>query len=214
MPGDAPPRVTTFYVVRHAETATIGRVLAGRAPGLQLTDAGRAAAERVGERLGAIALDAVVSSPLERTWQTAEAIARPRALTVESDSAWTELEPGEWTGRSIADLDLDRDPASGAAWQAYNTTRSFSRPPNGELALEVQLRMVDGLRRLRTRFPSGNVVIVSHAEPIRLLVSYVLGAPIDLWSRLEVLPAAVTVLTWHGPAPVLVRLNDGGYASG
>lgn len=206
--------MTTLYLVRHAETATIGRVLAGRAPGLHLTDAGRAAAERVGERLGGVTLDAVVSSPLERAWQTADAIARPRALTVEPDSAWTELEPGEWTGRSIADLDQERDSTSAAAWQAYNTARSFSRPPNGELALEVQLRIVEGLRRLRARFPGGHVAVVSHAEPIRLLVSYVLGAPIDLWSRLEVLPAAITVITWRGPAPVLVRLNDDGLSSG
>ena len=66
------PEGTLLLLVRHGETPTTGTVLPGRAPGLHLSDRGRVQAERVAERLAGLPVDAVYSSPLERTRETAE----------------------------------------------------------------------------------------------------------------------------------------------
>ncbi|MFW6187442.1 MAG: histidine phosphatase family protein, partial [Actinomycetota bacterium] len=65
------PRSTLVLLVRHGETPTTGKVLPGRAPGLHLSERGRAQADRVAERLAGVRVDAVYTSPLERTRETA-----------------------------------------------------------------------------------------------------------------------------------------------
>jgi probable phosphomutase (TIGR03848 family) len=188
----------TLLLVRHAMCDPVGRLLAGRAPGVHLNAEGRAQAERLAERLGGLELDGIYTSPLERALETAEPIARRTGCSVEPLAAFTELEFGAWTGCTLAELDGD------PVWRRFNAQRSVARPPGGESMLEVQARAVAGLEALRRRHPDGRALVVSHGDVIRSVVAHLAGIPLDLFQRLEISPASVTVVEL-GEEQVLVR---------
>ena len=192
---------TTFLLIRHGMTDAVGRVMMGRSPGVHLNAAGRAQAERLAERLRDVRFTAIVSSPLERTRDTAAAIAAPHGLAVEPVDGLLEYEVGEWTGSAFRDL--DRDPG----WRRFNGVRSITRPPGGELMIDVQQRAVTALLDLRERHPSGTIAAVSHGDVIRAILLFVLGMPIDFLHRLEVSPGTVSVVTFGPAEPRLLSMN-------
>lgn len=134
---------TLLLRVRHGETPTTGMVLPGRAPGLHLSDRGRTQADAVAERLAAVPVDALYSSPLERARETAEPSAVCTGLVVNEDPGLTECDFGGWTGAALADL------VGLPAWQAVQHSPSTFRFPNGESFLEMQSRIVGALEGLR-----------------------------------------------------------------
>jgi probable phosphoglycerate mutase len=199
--------MTRFLLTRHGNTPAVGHYLAGTAPGTHLDDIGRAQVQRLVERLHDVRLRAVISSPLERARETAEPIARDHQLDVEIVPAFIEYEIGAWTGRTFADIDSDE------MWQRFNTTRSVTQPDGGELMLAVQHRAVAALLDLRRRYPDGNVVVVSHGDVIRSVLLFALGIAIDLFHRVEVMPARVSVVEMS-EAPPRVLLMNGDNVSG
>jgi probable phosphoglycerate mutase len=112
-----------------------------------------------------------------------------------------EVHFGEWEGKSFAELDGRSD------WVAYNTSRSSVRPPGGELMIECQARMVREVERLAGEHPDDTIAIVSHGDPLRSLVSYFLGIPIDLLQRFEIHPASVSVAQVAEWGPRVLCLN-------
>ncbi|HEX5385271.1 MAG TPA: histidine phosphatase family protein [Gemmatimonadales bacterium] len=198
--------MTTFLLVRHAHCDSVRRRLAGRAAGVHLSAAGRAEAERLAARLSSVPLDAIVSSPLERARETAEAIAADRGVEAQVSAALTELDFGAWTGAEIELLAPD------PLWQRFNQFRGTTRPPGGELMLEAQSRAVAELERLGATFPDGRVVVVSHLDVLRAVLCHYLGIPLDHFLRLELAPASVSTLEMTRGGPRLVELNAGGRA--
>ncbi len=192
---------TTFHLVRHGSHDRLDRTLCGRMEGVQLGEAGRAEAEAAAGRLAGELLAAVVSSPLERCCETAEAVARSHGLQVQLDAAFIELDFGDWTGLSFPEL--ERDPR----FEPWNSRRSLNRPPNGESLGEAQMRGVRGLEALSARFPDRAVAIVSHSDIIKALVAHVLGLNLDLYHRFDVDPASITTLVTGDWGAKLVRLN-------
>src|SRR5947208_12063904 len=77
-------------------------------------------------------------------------------------------------------------------WKLFIQSRSSFRVPGGELMLEVQRRVVDGLARLAAEYPEKTVAVFSHADVIKAAVSHYMGAPLDLMDRIEIYPASVT----------------------
>src|SRR3989442_14492252 len=149
---------TLVLLVRHALTRTTGTVLAGRAPGLHLSDAGRRQAGAVALPLAAPPkIEAIYPSPLERPRETAAAIAKARGCAVRIERELTELDVGAWTGRSLRRL--GRKPE----WQVVQRHPSGFRFPGGESFVEMQGRVTRGLARLGGRPPGVLVVPVSHA---------------------------------------------------
>ena len=195
--------MATFLLVRHATGDHVGRVLAGRAPGRPLGDEGHAQAEGLAARLAHRDVAAVYASPLERARQTAAALARRLGLDVCELSAVTELDVGEWTGRSYDELAGDR------TWDHFNRYRSGTRPPGGELLLEVQARAVGALLGLRERHADQTVAVVTHADVIRAVLGHFAGVPIDLLLRFEIDPASVTEIELHEWGVRIVRVNAG-----
>jgi probable phosphomutase (TIGR03848 family) len=196
--------MTTFLLVRHALTDWVGRGLAGRLPAISLSEAGRAQAAALGERLRDLRLDAVYSSPLDRALQTAEAVARPHHLTVQAREGLNEVDFGEWTGMAFEQLVADR------RWTAFNTHRATAPVPGGEAMSRVMARVASELGVLAARHPVGRVVAVSHCDVIRAAVLHYLGLSADHYARLEASPASVAVLQLGASGPRLLRLNDTG----
>jgi probable phosphomutase (TIGR03848 family) len=200
-PPSGPPG-TLLLLVRHGETPTTGRVLPGRAPGLHLSDAGRAQAERVAERLADLPVDAVYSSPLERACETAEPTAARTGRDVKHDDGLLECDFGDWTGAALADV------AALPEWQTVQHSPSTFRFPNGESFTEMQGRIVGTLEALCTAHGGGVVVCFSHADPIKAAVAHALGQPLDLFQRIVISPGSVSAILYvEGQAPAVLMVN-------
>jgi probable phosphomutase (TIGR03848 family) len=203
---DAPeqPSPTRLVLVRHAVTAQTGPLLSGRTPGIDLSDRGREQAKALGERLSALPVAVVYASPIERTTQTAAAVAEYHGLEVQALPGVLEADYGEWTGGKLADL------AKTDLWKTVQRSPSRARFPGGESLAEMQSRMVVALEDLVARHRGELVVVVSHADPIKAAIAHYTGVHLDLFQRIVVSPASVTVfeLGEHGAA--MLKCNDTG----
>lgn len=171
---------------------------------MRLNEEGRAQAEGLAARLSSAPLRAVYSSPLERALETAAPLARALGLEVRVSGALNELDFGEWTGRTFSEL--EREPG----WRRFNSFRSGTRIPGGELMAEAQARFVAEMGRLRERHAGEALALVSHADPIRAAVAHYAGIPLDLFLRVEVSPASVSVVEVGEYGPRIISVNDTG----
>jgi probable phosphoglycerate mutase len=194
--------LTRFLLIRHAHHDAIGRYLAGQASGLHLNDEGREQVRALVAALHDVPLAAVVSSPLERTRETAEPIARDHGLELILLDDVIEYGVGKWTGIAFTALDGHDE------WRRFNDLRSLTRPPGGELMLDVQARAVAALLRLHEQFPSTTVAVVFHGDVIRAVLLYVLGMPVDFLHRIEISPGRISIMDL-GPDSVRVLQVNG-----
>jgi probable phosphomutase (TIGR03848 family) len=196
--------VTTFLLIRHGVHALGGERIAGRLPDVRLSETGCVQAEQLAARLDGIRIDAVHSSPLERTWATAVPLARRRGLEVQPCDDLLEIDYGDWTGVELAVLRADE------RWQQWNAFRSGHRVPGGESMVEVQARALALVQRLSRAHPAGSLALVSHGDVIKALVAQCLGVPLDLFQRIEIGPASVTVLVVAARGPWVLCVNHTG----
>ncbi len=194
--------MSLLLFIRHGDTDAVGSCLAGRNPGVHLNERGRRQAEVVAERLATLPPQRVICSPLERTCQTAAAIAERFEVGVELDERIIEVDFGEWSGRSFDELEND------PMWRAYHAFRSGIRIPGGEMATEIQARMVAATESIRRQSPESVVAIVSHGDPIRYALGFYMGIPVDLVLRLEVGVASVSAVTVADDGARIHMLNS------
>jgi probable phosphomutase (TIGR03848 family) len=197
----APTRVV---LVRHGVTEHTGPVLSGRLPGIALSEKGVEQAEQAATRLASLSIGAVYASPIERTTQTALCIAARFGLPVVALDGVIEADYGEWTGGKIADL------AKTDEWKVVQVAPSRARFPGGESIHEMQARTVAALDCVVALHPHETVVVVSHADPIKSAIAHYAGMHLDLFQRVHVSPASVTVLEFHAYGVLLVKCNDTG----
>jgi probable phosphomutase (TIGR03848 family) len=196
--------VATLLLVRHGRTDAAGKRLTGWAPGVHLNEDGRRQAERLVERLDGIRVEAIYSSPLERCRETAAPLAKARRLSVHVRRSLIETGYGDWTGRSIAQVRKTK------LWRTVEQVPSAIRFPGGESLLEVQARAVAEVNRIAQDHRTGIVVVVSHADPIRLVIAQVAGAHVDHLHRLVVDPGSISVVALGDGLPLLLKVNDTG----
>jgi len=180
--------MTVFHLVRHAEHGLLGRVLAGRMPGVSLNGRGREQAQLLSQRFASVPAVAVVSSPLDRAQETAAPVAAALGLAVATDAGLDEVDFGNWTGMTFEALQ------GLPAWTAWNQFRGTAPTPGGETMLEALARALGSLAGLRCAYPDGDVVLVSHQDVLKALLMHSLGAPLDLMHRIELAPASRSVL--------------------
>jgi probable phosphomutase (TIGR03848 family) len=205
--------VTTVVLLRHGRTtANAGGVLAGWTPGVELDDSGRAQVQAAGERLAKVPLAAVVSSPLERCRQTAEAIAAGRELTVQTDDRLGEARYGDWTGRTIKEL------AKQPLWKVVQQHPSAAvfPGPEGEGLAQTQARAVSAVRAWNAQLgPDAVWLACSHGDVIKAILADALGLHLDQFQRIVVDPASISIVNYTETRPFVVRVNDvGGDLSG
>ena len=198
-----PDAASVVLLVRHGLTPTTGIKLPGRAPGLRLSDEGRRQADAAAERIGKIGkIAAVYCSPITRARETAQPIGRTvkRALRIDRDLA--DLDIGEWTGMSL------KQAARRPEWETVQRSPSTFRFPGGESFPEMQTRMTTALGRIVARHPGQIVVAVSHADPIKAAVAQALGTPLDLFQRIMIAPASITVVSYRRGGPSVITVNS------
>ncbi len=193
--------MTTLLLIRHGANDWVHGRLAGRIPGVHLNETGRAQAASVAERVAALPLAAIYTSPLDRTVETAQAIAGPRGMALRIVEGVQEVDYGEWQGAELKELYKHE------LWPGVQHYPSGTRFPGGETLGEAQNRMVASLDALRTRHPDEMIAVVSHADIIKLAVAYYLGLHIDLFQRLEIGTCSVTAVGFTKMGPRLMAYN-------
>lgn len=193
--------MTRVYLVRHGIHDLVGKTLVGRMPGVHLGPEGLAQADRVAAALASRGVRTLLSSPMERCRETAAPIAARLGLPVETDQALTEVDYGEWTGRSI--VSLSGEPA----WRRWNDQRLAGAVPHGEPIQAVQARGMGVVERYATG-QQGSIVLVSHGDVIKAIALTLIGASLDRHDRLAIDPASITTVDlWPGGGKV-VRSNE------
>jgi probable phosphomutase (TIGR03848 family) len=210
--------VPTVLLIRHGRTnANASGVLAGWTPGVELDDHGAAQARALAQRLAAVPLVAVISSPLERCRQTAElltAVSGPKGRSrpqVVADERLGECRYGDWTGRELKTL--VKDPL----WKVVQQHPSAAvfPGPEGESMRAMQQRALDAVRDWDARVAAEHGddavwVAVSHGDVIKSVLADAVGAHLDEFQRITVAPASVSAVRYTATRPFLLRSNDVG----
>ena len=196
--GTAP---TTFLLVRHGVTdhtndKRFSGGVASSNPGLN--DEGRAQVRATAEWLAPVAegIDAIVSSPVRRTRESAEILAEVLGFEVGVEEGLAEMEFGAWDGLTYTEV-RDKFPDEVRTWLG-NLDHA---PGGGESFREVEKRVLAGRDRLLEEHDGRTVLVVSHVTPIKTLVADALGAPLESLYRMELSPASVTVVSYYPATP-------------
>jgi probable phosphomutase (TIGR03848 family) len=204
--------MATVLLLRHGRTSTNATgVLAGHLP-VDLDDTGRAQAEAVGRRLAAAALPlaAVVSSPLPRCRQTVS-LALPDVAEPVVEERLVECRYGDWTGQPLKKL--AKDPL----WSVVQNHPSAARFPgeDGESMADMSARAIEAVRDWDARItaehgPQSVWLACSHGDVIKAIIADALGMHLDMFQRIAVDPASITVITYTPLRPFVLRCNDTG----
>lgn len=196
--------MTLLLLIRHGTNDWVHGRLAGWTPGVHLNEEGRGQAAALAERLAFLPIDAIYASPLDRTVETAQAIAGPRNMPLRLVESLGEVKYGEWQGAELKELYKHE------LWPGVQFYPSGTRFPGGETLGEAQMRMVATLDNLRAQHPKGIIAVVSHADIIKLAIAYYVGMHMDLFQRLEIMPCALTAIRFTKMGPRLLAYNDVG----
>jgi probable phosphomutase (TIGR03848 family) len=197
--------MTLFYLIRHGQNEFVAKgKLAGRMPGVHLDPLGEQQAEALAAQLKPVRFQAVYASPLERTMETAAPLAALQGKEVQPLEGLLEVDYGSWQGASLKSLHRRK------LWPVIQRQPSLARFPEGESFPEAQARIVAVLEMLRERHHSSKacVACVFHSDPIKLAIAHYLGLPHDLFQRLTVDPASVSLLAIGDNYTRLLKLND------
>nr|WP_202917956.1 bifunctional RNase H/acid phosphatase [Streptomyces taklimakanensis] len=198
---------TTLVLLRHGETPLTPhkRFSGSNGTDPELSDTGHRQAEAAAAALAARGtVQAVVSSPLTRCRQTAQAVADRLGLAVEIDEDLREADFGAWEGLSFAEV-RERHPEDLNAWLASPHTA----PTGGESFASVARRVEAARDRLLERHRGRTVLVVSHVTPVKVLACRALGAPLESLFRIELSAASLTAVAYYADGNASLRLlND------
>jgi broad specificity phosphatase PhoE len=191
------PAPRRLVLVRHGQTTfNVEGRLPGQLPAVPLTDEGRRQALQAAVALAASPVSAVISSPLERAYDTACIIARGWGLEVQRDERLKDTDVGEWAG-----LKLDELSKAAPDWKRFVQDEAFA-PPGGESLASVMARAVAAIEDIRHDERTGElVVVVAHADIIKFIIGYYQGASVTAAARMHVANASISALRFEGADP-------------
>ena len=201
---------TFIYFVRHGETVlTPTRKFSGTgALDPELMQDGLDQAELVAEEAVKLGAEVLIASPLNRTRQTAEAIARTTGLEIIFDEAWFELSFGSWDGKSIEEV-KEEEPD---AYQAWLNSTAYA-PGGGESWDQATVRIEEALEKLVAEYPGKNIIVVTHNGVIKTAVRLAIGAPSEAVFHVDAAPCSISSISiWPSDGLRAVRsVNERGH---
>ncbi len=201
---------TFIYFVRHGETVlTPTRKFSGTgALDPELMQEGLDQAELVAEEAVKLGAEVLIASPLKRTRQTAEAIARTTGLEIIFDEAWFELSFGSWDGKSIEEV-KEEEPD---AYQAWLNSTAYA-PGGGESWDQATVRIEEALEKLVAEYPGKKIIVVTHNGVIKTAVRLAIGAPAEAVFHVDAAPCSISSISiWPSDGLRAVRsVNERGH---
>lgn len=193
----------TFLLIRHGENDYVKKgKLAGRLPEVHLNKKGRDQAAAIAEHLKAAPIKAIYSSPLERAVETAQPLAQALNLEMQIRPGLLETGYGDWTDQSLKKLSRLKE------WKIVQAAPSLFRFPNGESFAEAQRRICQELESIACNHEDKDLIACfSHADPIKLAITFYIGLPLDSFQRLGLSPGSISVLHIGKSSSHLAMLN-------
>lgn len=192
--------MTTFLLIRHGHCEPVGKYIAGRKSGIHLSETGNMEVRNLVKKLEKIKISAIFSSPLERAMETAIPISKSKGIDISIKEEVNEIDYGQWTGKSIEELSADSE------WKLFNQQKGRIRVPGGEAMVEVVSRMSLIIEKLRRSF-EGNVIIVSHGDPIKSVISHYAGVPLDFMNHFDIQPASISTMAIDDYGAKILSIN-------
>jgi broad specificity phosphatase PhoE len=186
---------TRLLLVRHGETIANREYRYIGVRDDPLSAHGQTQATQLAEALAVLPVAAVYSSPLQRAYQTAMAIAARHALEVQTVDELCECSFGTWEGLSRAEV-IARSPEDAQRLSAWERDTSIS-PPEGESFEALRQRVCTAVNRLAQLHPGQAIALVSHVGPIKILLCAALDAPTSSIFRIFLDPATISVVDWR-----------------
>jgi probable phosphomutase (TIGR03848 family) len=199
----------TLLLIRHGRTdANANGVLAGRTPGVVLDEVGISATKDLASRLEAVKIAQVISSPLERTLETAE-ILFGNHVEVASEDRLLECDYGDWQGAKLSELSVHE------LWPIVQQRPDEMIFPNGESMNDMSGRACQAAREWDAKLTAehGDKVVwaaVSHGDIIKAICADAMGLPLRKFQSLLIEPASVSVIHYSESGSAVSKLNDTG----
>ena len=195
---------TRLFLIRHGETLANREFRYIGARDDALSELGERQAVQLADALAPLPIAQVYSSPLQRAYRTAQAIAESHGLEVQINAALRECDFGTWEGLSRAEV-LARGPEEVERLYAWERDSTVA-PPGGESFAAMQQRVRTFVEELAERHAGQALALVSHVGPIKVLLAAALDTPIAASFRLFLDPATISVVDWQAGGRALVRL--------
>ena len=197
--------MTIIYLIRHGHNEYVGKgKLAGRLKGVHLSEKGKQQALALRKNLAKVKFNAVYASPLDRTIETAEPLAAQQGLKVIRRPGLLEIDYGTWQGKTLKALQRRK------LWPVIQSTPSLAQFPEGESFPEAQARIVAEIEALRAKHksPKAMIACVFHSDPIKLALAHYAGIPLDLFQRIVIFPASVSMIALDEKHIRILSIND------
>lgn len=194
----------TIYIARHALTnGHYKKIVLSWTPGICLNEEGKQQAFKLAETLIPVTFSKIISSPIERAFETASIVAESKGLKVIKDEHFAEWYMGDWTGRTFTDIknDFPED------YKIWRTTPEKLMVEHAETLQGVSERTIEGLKILADKYRDDTILVVSHKDPIRAMLTQLLGIPVSGIKRIDVEMASITRIRFNNEHFVLDMLN-------
>lgn len=191
---DFSEKIKTFYLIRHGETeATAGGRICGHLD-VDLTEEGVDQAEIVGDWLSVYPMDSIYCSPLKRTVQTADVVAKFTKLpTFFKHSGLLEKNEGEWEGKTYWEI-RDND---AKLWEKWSKDPINFAPPGGESVKDFVGRVGRAIEDIRKNYENGSkIVLITHAGVIKASIMNALDIPVENFFRIDIPTASISCVDW------------------
>lgn len=177
--------------LRHGQAQNnTSRVLAGRAPGVQLTPKGVSQANEIGKFLKSLDVSHIYASPIERAHKTAQIVGDHVGLPTTVDERLYELEMGKFAGMAYDDLFAKHGNVFLKFYQGDPTIEE-----NGvETFAQVRKRVLSMVDHVRKEHEDKNVLLVTHMDPIKAMISNVLNLNAQSLFELIIANASLTIV--------------------
>jgi len=193
----------TFLLIRHGENEYVAKGrLAGRLPGVHLNENGKKQADAVAKAFAKAPIKAVYSSPMERCVETAKPLAVALDLEIVHRAGLIEVDFGEWQDKTLKQLRRRK------LWKVVQANPSRMQFPGGETFANAQQRIVQDVETMAQEHgPKDLIACFSHSDLIKLVVSYYLGQPVDLFQRIMIAPASISTLHLGDMGAQIINVN-------
>ncbi len=196
--------MTRIFLVRHGQTAwNVGEIFRGRAD-VPLDETGLKEADLAGEALKDETIHAIYSSPLKRSVQTAEGIAKCQNLPVQTLEAIIDISYGEWEGKENAEV-KQKYPDLYKLWL---TEPHKVRFPGGETLDEVRTRTMSAIEKLVKKHQDESIVLVAHRVPNKVISCAVLGLDNSHFWRIKQDTASTNLFIYDNDQWIIAYLNN------
>lgn len=199
--------MSKVYLVRHGQTAwNVGEIFRGRA-NIPLDETGKQEVHLAGEALKDETLHAIYSSPLSRSIETAENIAKFHDIPVTPFDAIIDISYGEWEGLENQEV-KEKYPELHSLWHREPHKIKF---PGGESLEEVRIRTMTGLEGLLLQHKDENFVLVAHRVPNKVICCALLGLDNSHFWRIQQDTASTNLFIYRDGQWIIAFLNDTSY---